>query len=100
MVSHFPNEYEIRCAGPRSEEHTSELQSLRHLVCRLLLEKKTFERAAHDFSRRPEDGGTRLVGGREGAAVEPLEHVRPVEVGDRDLGAVDGSAIGVAVGTK
>src|SRR5471030_1989289 len=26
---------------PRSEEHTSELQSLRHLVCRLLLEKKT-----------------------------------------------------------
>src|SRR5947199_8417393 len=28
-----------RCAD-RSEEHTSELQSLRHLVCRLLLEKK------------------------------------------------------------
>src|SRR5258705_8278176 len=27
------------CSG-RSEEHTSELQSLRHLVCRLLLEKK------------------------------------------------------------
>src|SRR5437899_7799525 len=26
--------------GRRSEEHTSELQSLRHLVCRLLLEKK------------------------------------------------------------
>src|ERR1039458_3517285 len=26
-------------AGYRSEEHTSELQSLRHLVCRLLLEK-------------------------------------------------------------
>src|SRR5262245_63209647 len=26
--------------GCRSEEHTSELQSLRHLVCRLLLEKK------------------------------------------------------------
>src|SRR5262245_62604545 len=26
--------------GPRSEEHTSELQSLRHIVCRLLLEKK------------------------------------------------------------
>src|SRR5262245_65794426 len=29
-----------RDAPPRSEEHTSELQSLRHLVCRLLLEKK------------------------------------------------------------
>src|ERR1035438_10601901 len=27
-------------AASRSEEHTSELQSLRHLVCRLLLEKK------------------------------------------------------------
>src|SRR5258705_5598144 len=27
-------------AVTRSEEHTSELQSLRHLVCRLLLEKK------------------------------------------------------------
>src|SRR5438045_4238044 len=27
-------------AEPRSEEHTSELQSLRHIVCRLLLEKK------------------------------------------------------------
>src|SRR5437899_11697759 len=36
-------EYRLRrlCAlYPRSEEHTSELQSLRHLVCRLLLEKK------------------------------------------------------------
>src|ERR1035438_10783704 len=30
----------------RSEEHTSELQSLRHLVCRLLLEKKN-RRADH-----------------------------------------------------
>src|ERR1039458_3661301 len=29
-----------RSASERSEEHTSELQSLRHLVCRLLLEKK------------------------------------------------------------
>src|SRR5205814_9441172 len=35
--------YAVTDAGiaiiPRSEEHTSELQSLRHLVCRLLLEK-------------------------------------------------------------
>src|SRR3546814_10454315 len=30
----------------RSEEHTSELQSLMHLVCRLLLEKK--QRIQHD----------------------------------------------------
>src|ERR1039458_1671408 len=31
------------CRPIRSEEHTSELQSLRHLVCRLLLEKKKKE---------------------------------------------------------
>src|ERR1035438_7688142 len=41
----YPQEGEVYGAyGPRlfnrSEEHTSELQSLRHLVCRLLLEKK------------------------------------------------------------
>src|SRR5215216_8133952 len=29
-----------RCVSSRSEEHTSELQSPDHLVCRLLLEKK------------------------------------------------------------
>src|SRR5215831_10933291 len=34
-----PTEFRIPAHG-RSEEHTSELQSLRHLVCRLLLEKK------------------------------------------------------------
>src|SRR5437870_11480741 len=32
----------------RSEEHTSELQSRGHLVCRLLLEKKKQVHAAHD----------------------------------------------------
>src|SRR5437660_9523033 len=30
----------VECFGGRSEEHTSELQSRGHLVCRLLLEKK------------------------------------------------------------
>src|SRR6266550_7455159 len=30
----------LRVRWPRSEEHTSELQSRLHLVCRLLLEKK------------------------------------------------------------
>src|SRR2546425_5165496 len=30
----------VAVIGPRSEEHTSELQSLAYLVCRLLLEKK------------------------------------------------------------
>src|SRR5437899_6685011 len=36
-------------ATSRSEEHTSELQSLRHLVCRLLLEKKKHE-TSHGWS--------------------------------------------------
>src|SRR5205823_9775520 len=47
----FIGNADLRCAGPggqrvsitdesRSEEHTSELQSLAYLVCRLLLEKK------------------------------------------------------------
>ena len=35
----FPLEL-ITMLGSRSEEHTSELQSRLHLVCRLLLEKK------------------------------------------------------------
>src|SRR5262245_64227679 len=35
----------------RSEEHTSELQSLRHLVCRLLLEKKKQQRLQTETQR-------------------------------------------------
>src|SRR5687768_17981570 len=35
---------------PRSEEHTSELQSRLHLVCRLLLEKKKIENICRPFS--------------------------------------------------
>src|SRR5438874_4853403 len=45
MVAHAnlrePEPFESRlCGFDRSEEHTSELQSRRDLVCRLLLEKK------------------------------------------------------------
>src|SRR5258705_3844289 len=40
-------EYLASHTRQRSEEHTSELQSLRHLVCRLLLEKKKHNRR-HD----------------------------------------------------
>src|SRR2546422_4214897 len=35
----------------RSEEHTSELQSRLHLVCRLLLEKKKKRRNQHDLAK-------------------------------------------------
>src|SRR3989449_1911085 len=37
---HSERRYPVRPATERSEEHTSELQSRLHLVCRLLLEKK------------------------------------------------------------
>src|SRR2546422_7366420 len=53
--------------APRSEEHTSELQSRLHLVCRLLLEKKKCE----------------LTHVREipsAAASSSLVHARPVDV--------------------
>src|SRR5947199_1908415 len=47
-----------RGCGLRSEEHTSELQSLRHLVCRLLLEKKKKKKKhdhKHNKSKQHED---------------------------------------------
>src|SRR5260370_9979098 len=40
MVEPFMVRQETQIAAPRSEEHTSELQSHLNLVCRLLLEKK------------------------------------------------------------
>src|SRR5215471_21285499 len=50
-IYHDPDQQTDRCAlgrpppGHRSEEHTSELQSRRDLVCRLLLEKKKYLRS-------------------------------------------------------
>src|SRR6266436_9810256 len=37
---------------PRSEEHTSELQSRLHLVCRLLLEKKKKNEKTHIYLKK------------------------------------------------
>src|SRR2546422_3640535 len=51
-------------ALPRSEEHTSELQSRLHLVCRLLLEKKNAERQRLSrcaVSQALDRGGTPLL---------------------------------------
>src|SRR2546429_3018154 len=39
-IAHDGGDYTLRAHCKRSEEHTSELQSRLHLVCRLLLEKK------------------------------------------------------------
>src|SRR2546426_8891851 len=53
-----------RRTGPRSEEHTSELQSPCNLVCRLLLEKKKVEdhrvesSAEHGSASGPDDSSS------------------------------------------
>src|SRR5574344_2572259 len=47
--AHLPILYRIFC---RSEEHTSELQSPDHLVCRLLLEKKKNHKKASGSTKR------------------------------------------------
>src|SRR5439155_20376869 len=44
----------------RSEEHTSELQSRGHLVCRLLLEKKKNSRRSVIYSYSTAGGGGRM----------------------------------------
>src|SRR5260370_27528967 len=49
------------CPAPRSEEHTSELQSHLNLVCRLLLEKK-------------KKRNTRVKSGSSSAATRPIAH--------------------------
>src|SRR5882724_2019363 len=51
----------MKSQASRSEEHTSELQSLRHLVCSLLLEKKKKSRDV-EFAQR---------NGQQTPAVEP-----------------------------
>src|SRR6266581_7807231 len=49
------------CHGGRSEEHTSELQSPVHLVCRLLLEKKKHHKVTHFIHKRtPKPKATRM----------------------------------------
>src|SRR5471030_995917 len=54
--------------GTRSEEHTSELQSLRHLVCRLLLEKN---KALHLLRR---DFRQLLLLGRRGSRFDTVSY--------------------------
>src|SRR5690349_23886505 len=45
----------LRSVAVRSEEHTSELQSRRDLVCRLLLEKKKKKHKDQDIATPPQD---------------------------------------------
>src|SRR6266496_3593485 len=63
--------------APRSEEHTSELQSRRDLVCRLLLEKKNTDSLAAIAHALHNDMNTVLT------AVALLQRELPLESGDR-----------------
>src|SRR5205823_11806877 len=52
----------VESESPRSEEHTSELQSLAYLVCRLLLEKKNLHKLLGECATaRDQPNASRLV---------------------------------------
>src|SRR5256884_344363 len=80
-------------AAARSEEHTSELQSRLHLVCRLLLEKKKTRELSHPKSQHPlcstlnalDDGDDRSSHVRNGTAqmqTPPLKNAKLVAILD------------------
>src|SRR2546430_10840160 len=68
----------IEAYGPRSEEHTSELQSQSNLVCRLLLEKKN----NHNDDQRQFAGIERL---RLENQVTRLRTEPPLHLPEQDL---------------
>src|SRR5215467_15636123 len=51
-LDHRRSDHYSRRARPRSEEHTSELQSPCNLVCRLLLEKKKNKVLSFDYNQK------------------------------------------------
>src|SRR2546423_2879712 len=67
-------EFQKRYQEERSEEHTSELQSLAYLVCRLLLEKKKKPRAGARLHRRTLHHDVPLVQFRPDGEVPELWH--------------------------
>src|SRR5437764_2302323 len=73
---------QARREEPRSEEHTSELQSPMYVVCRLLLEKKKDEK---NRSR-----SERAIRHPVPARGDPSAHQRPAPPGQHGRGAVEG----------
>src|SRR3989339_63345 len=59
FCGHFPSARGLWC---RSEEHTSELQSLTNLVCRLLLEKKKKNVKVDNINAHQHNGGQIVTG--------------------------------------
>src|SRR5258708_31938926 len=58
IAVYFTKGHYKRHSSGRSEEHTSELQSPDHLVCRLLLEKKKREHRTKIFTKTVSDSHT------------------------------------------
>src|SRR5262245_2826186 len=72
IAQHRDREFPMADGFDRSEEHTSELQSLRQLVCRLLLEKKNRVRNIVRAVREIPGDDREIVLRVVGAAVLPL----------------------------
>src|SRR5438093_5359120 len=53
--------FSFTSSKPRSEEHTSELQSLTNLVCRLLLEKKKKKENSTNYQKLPTASTDKLI---------------------------------------
>src|SRR2546429_2490247 len=71
----------LRKTNTRSEEHTSELQSRLHLVCRLLLEKKKRRLLSRESSRiphplRPSSRNTPILSPAAASGPQPLAPVQ------------------------
>src|SRR5687767_15357568 len=62
----------VLAGGARSEEHTSELQSLAYLVCRLLLEKKKNPSAARIGCRAARTTRAPLATSRDPRCAQPV----------------------------
>src|SRR3712207_8660678 len=69
-------------ARPRSEEHTSELQSRQYLVCRLLLEKKNKLTSQSEHTHDPETINIRHLVDRSTATNHTLKNGNSSATGD------------------
>src|SRR5947199_616910 len=95
MIAGFVVWWPIGHHTTRSEERTSELQSLRHLVCRLLLEKKKIEDCLADAHTRV----TRYcrVGQYDRRRLLPLKGQRRQGLIRTALGAICWAGLGIGV---
>src|SRR5258708_9307492 len=73
------------CSSDRSEEHTSELQSPDHLVCRLLLEKKKTARQSEESTALDEKRCNHWRGRQAPSSLGRCRHDRPLTLPRRKM---------------